>query len=69
MSYTPQQSLQYFATTIANEDLNVNIDDLPKETRCNCVDITKHFLGRSIGLLLLLYELLEGLLHLLDLLR
>ena len=49
MSYTPQQSLQYFATAIANEDLNVNIDDLPKETRCHCVDITKHFLERSIN--------------------
>ena len=47
MSYAPQQSLQYFATAIANEDLNMNIDDLPKETRYNFIDITKHFLGNK----------------------
>ena len=45
MSYTPQHILQYFANAIANEDLNMNIDDVPKETRYNCIDITKHFLG------------------------
>ena len=47
MSYAQQKSLQYFATAIANEDLNMNIDDLPKETRYNFIDITKHFLGNE----------------------
>ena len=47
MSYTPQHILQYFANAIANEDLNMNIDDVPKEPRHDCIDITKHFLGNK----------------------
>ena len=32
-----------FAPTIANEDLNMHIDDEPKEPRHDCIFITKHF--------------------------